>query len=48
MKVENNKIVEATEEELFEYYLQHNYDDIMTFSDFMYSIRKAGVKIADK
>lgn len=49
MKIENNKIVEATENELFEYYLNREYDDIMTFSDFLWSMRKAGVRIiADK
>lgn len=49
MKIENGKIVEATENELFEYYLARGYDDIMMFSDFLWSIRKAGVKIiADK
>ena len=49
MKVENNKIVEATEAELFDYYLQQRYDDIMTFTDYLYSMQRAGVKIiADK
>ena len=49
MKIENDKIVEATENELFDYYLDHNYDDVMTFSDFLWSMRKAGVRIiADK
>ena len=49
MKIENDKIVEATENELFEYYLDHGYDDVMMFSDFLCSMRKAGVRIiADK
>ena len=49
MKIENDKIVEATENELFEYYLDRGYDDVMMFSDFLCSMRKAGVKIiADK
>ena len=48
MKIENGKIVEATENELFEYYLNRGYDDVMSFSDFLWSMRKAGVKIADK
>ncbi len=49
MKIENGKIIEATESELFEYYLTRDYDDIMTFSDFLWSMRKVGVRlIADK
>ena len=49
MKIENDRIVEATENELFEYFLAREYDDIMTFHEFLYALRKAGVRIiADK
>ena len=33
MKIHNNKIVEATEDELFSIYLDKGYDDIMSFTD---------------
>ena len=34
MKVKNGKIVQATEEELFGYYLKQGFDDIMSFTDY--------------
>lgn len=48
MKIENDRIVEATENELFEYFLARGYDDIMTFHEFLYAMRKVGVRIADR
>ena len=48
MKLENGKIVEATEDELFGEYLGHCYDDFMSFNDYMYSMKLAGVKIVDE
>ena len=47
MKVENNKIVEATESELFSVYLKEGYDDIMSFPDYLYSMRRLGVVILE-
>jgi len=44
MKVENNKIVECTESELFDYWLQH-YDEIYTFEQFKLSCIKHGTHI---
>ena len=47
MKVENGKIVEATEEELFEYFLSREFDDIMDFNAFLEGCRKAGTKVGE-
>lgn len=44
MKIENNKIVEATEIELYEYWLKR-YDDVMSFTDFKDQMIELGVKI---
>lgn len=48
MKIENDKIVEATEDELFDYYLTHDIDSCYAFQEYLTAMRKAGVKIADK
>ena len=48
MTVENGKIVEATVDELFEYFLKRGYDDIMSFQCYVNLLKKAGAKIADK
>ena len=48
MKIDNGKIVEATEDELFEYYLKHDMDVCFAFQEYLIAMRKAGVKIADK
>ena len=45
MTVKDNKIVKATEDELFALYLERNLDDIMSFNEYLYSMRKAGVDI---
>ncbi len=45
MKVENGKIVEASEKELFDYYLTRGLDEILSFSDYIKQMEKAGVKI---
>ena len=34
MKVENGKIAECTEEELFDYYISRGFDDIMSFTEY--------------
>lgn len=44
MKIENNKIVEVTEGELYAYWLKR-YDDVMDFVTFLCHMKKAGVKI---
>lgn len=48
MKVENNKIIEATEDELFDYYLKHDIDSCFAFQEYLIAMKRAGVKIADK
>lgn len=45
MKIKNNKIVEATEQELFDRYLKMEYDDAMTFKDYKRRMKSSGVKI---
>ena len=45
MKVENGKIVEATESELFDYYLTRKWDDIMSFPDYLEKMKSAGVEV---
>lgn len=48
MKVVKNKIVEATEEELFAHYLKHGWDDIMSFTDFLVVMKNRGCKVIMK
>ena len=42
MKIENNEIVEATEEELFELYLSRGMDVVMDFNEYKQQMNKAG------
>jgi len=48
MKIENNKIVEATEDELFSEYLRKGLDDIYSFPDYIDRMMRVGVKIIEK
>ena len=45
MKIENNKIVEITETELFSLYLKRGYDDIMSFTDYKEQFKRLGCKV---
>lgn len=45
MKKADNKIIEATENELYNVYLQKGYDEVMDFYDFLYQCQKLGTKI---
>lgn len=45
MKVENGKIVEATESELYDYYLTRGWDDVMSFPEYLEKMRSAGVVV---
>jgi hypothetical protein len=47
MKVENKKIVEITENELFSLYLERNMDDLMDFHEYRYRMEKAGCVVKD-
>jgi len=48
MKIESNKIIEATESELMEHYLQEGYDDIYSFREYLRLMVEAGVKIVEE
>lgn len=47
MKIENGKIVEITENELFSLYLERNMDDVMDFREYRYRMEKAGCVVKD-
>ena len=47
MRLESGKIVEATENELFEYWLQQGYDDFIPFDTFKWKCEKNGTKIIE-
>lgn len=42
MKIENGKIIEATEDELFHKYIEEDWDDCMSFTEYKYLMEKAG------
>lgn len=47
MKVENGKIIEATDAELFEYWLQH-FDEIMPYEVYKFACTANGVRIVEE
>lgn len=47
MKIENNKIIEITENELFDLYLKRGMDDIMDFNEYKRQMDKAGCKVIE-
>jgi len=48
MKVVNNKIVEATENELFDVYLRKGYDEAMDFKEFARRCERAGTVVVEE
>lgn len=48
MKIVDRKIVEATRDEMFDYYLTRGFDDVMPFSEFLRRCEENGTKITDK
>ena len=48
MKIENDKIIEATEAELFKLYLKREMFDIMDFNEYKYRMEAAGCEITNK
>lgn len=48
MKIENNIIKEATTTELFSVYLKNEYDDIMSFDEYLELLEERGVRIVGK
>lgn len=47
MKVENGIIVECTENELFKYYLEQEWDNIYSFPDYMNRCILLGTKVTN-
>ena len=47
MKIENGKIIEATEEEVFSLYLDRCMDEVMDFSEYRYRMERAGCVVKD-
>ena len=45
MKIENGKIVELTEGELYSLYISRGYDDCMDFNEYKYRMESAGCVI---
>ena len=45
MIIENGKIIEATEDELFNYWLQSGWDEIVPFPIYKWKCEKNGTKI---
>ena len=45
MKVENGKIVDITESQLFSLYLEREMDDIMDFHEYKKAFEKAGCTV---
>ena len=45
MKIENGKIIEATEDELFNIYLEGQWDNIYSFNKYIELCKMAGTKI---
>lgn len=44
MKIENGKIIEATEKELYDYWLER-FEEIMSFTDYLYCVQANGTKV---
>lgn len=47
MKVENGKIVEATEDELFTQWLKSGFCDLMSFYEYKWRCKKLGTVIVE-
>lgn len=48
MKIERNKIIEATEAELVGHYLKEGYDELYSFREYLRLMVEAGVKILEE
>lgn len=48
MKIENGKIVSATENELFDLYMRREMDDIMDFNEYKRQMKNAGCALVDE
>ena len=47
MKTENGKIIEATNAELYERWLQQGLENIMTFPEYLHQMESAGCKVTE-
>lgn len=47
MRIENGKIIEITENELFVLYLKRGMDDIMDFHEYKRQMKSAGCTVID-
>ena len=47
MKIENNKIIEISEIELYSLWLKRGYDDIMSFTDYKEQFKRVGCKVIE-
>ena len=47
MKIVDGKIAEATRDEMFDYYLARDFDDVMPFSEFLRRCEEKGTRITD-
>jgi hypothetical protein len=45
MKIKDDRIIKATESELYKYWLTRGFDDIFSFSDYINRMKNCGVKI---
>lgn len=48
MKVENGKVIEATERELLKLYFEKEYEDFMSFKEYIIQLKDMGVNIIDE
>ena len=48
MKVVDGKIAEATEDEMFDYYLTRDWDTVMPFREWLRRCEEQGTKVTDK
>jgi hypothetical protein len=48
MKIENGKIIEAARSELYSRWLEEEWDEILTFPDFLLSMARLGVRITEE
>lgn len=48
MKVVNGIISEATEDEMFDYYLTRDWDTVMPFREWLRRCEEQGTKVTDK
>ena len=48
MTIQDGKIVEATDSELFEYYLTRDWDLVMSYQDYKRECKERGLKVVDE